>query len=72
MNQEEVIFRSYLLRLWRVKQNGDWGWRASLEEAGTGQQRAFTNLDALFSYLAAVSAEAETGAAVSEQEESEL
>ena len=67
MNKEKGAYRSYLLRLWQVKKNGDVGWRASLEEAGTQQRHAFTDLDDLFRYLAA-----ETAAIThSQQEEQE-
>ena len=51
MKKEKGTYRSYLLRLWQVKQNGDIGWRASLEEAGTNQQHAFADLEDLFRYL---------------------
>lgn len=66
MTKENVTYRSYLLRLWQVKQNGDVGWRASLEEAGTNQRHAFADLEALFRYLVT---ETETAVTPSEQEE---
>ena len=66
MKKEKATYRSYLLRLWQVKKNGEVGWRASLEEAGTNQVRAFIGLDDLFRYLVM-----ETAISHSEQEEEE-
>ena len=57
MKKESVNYRSYLLRMWQVEQNGEPAWRASLEEAESGKRRAFPDLDALFSYLHAETAE---------------
>jgi hypothetical protein len=57
MEKEKSAYRSFLLRMWQVKQNGDWIWRCSLEETGSDQQRKFVDLDALFGYLSV-----ETGA----------
>jgi len=39
------------LRLWRVKDKGKTGWRASLENAHTGERRGFASLDELFAFL---------------------
>lgn len=64
MEREKVTYRSFLLRLWQVEQNGDWIWRCSLEETETGWHRKFVSLDALFGYLSA-----ETGASPCAQEE---
>jgi hypothetical protein len=51
MKTEKATYRSFLLRLWQVEQNGDWVWRCSLEETGTDRHQQFVNLDALFGYL---------------------
>lgn len=64
METEKAVYRSFLLRLWQVEQNGDWTWRCSLEETGTGWHQKFVDLEALFSYL-----NAETGASPVAQEE---
>ncbi|MFL7837802.1 MAG: hypothetical protein ACK2T4_10745 [Candidatus Promineifilaceae bacterium] len=53
METEKATYRSFLLRLWQVEQNGDWIWRCSLEETGTGWHRKFVDLNALFGYLSA-------------------
>jgi len=42
---------AYLLRLWRVKDKGKASWRASLENAHTGQRKGFASLAALFAFL---------------------
>lgn len=64
MKTEKATYRSFLLRLWQVEQNGDWIWRCSLEETGTGRHKQFVNLDGLFGYL-----NAETGGPPSAQKE---
>lgn len=66
METEKATYRSFLLRLWQVEQNGDWIWRCSLEETGTGCQRRFVDLEALFGYLSA-----ETGVPPFAQKENE-
>jgi hypothetical protein len=42
---------SYLLRLWQAEQGGAWVWRASLENAHTGERRGFASLAGLFAFL---------------------
>lgn len=44
-------YLSYLLRLWRVSQNGFDVWRASLEDVRTGERYGFASLDGLFTFL---------------------
>jgi hypothetical protein len=51
MITEEMGYRSFLLRLWCVKQNGESGWRASLENPGNGQKHFFSSLEALYEFL---------------------
>jgi hypothetical protein len=48
--QEQPDYLSYLLRLWRVNQ-GEEGWRASLESAHTAERMGFSSLDGLLDYL---------------------
>ncbi|MFN2277455.1 MAG: hypothetical protein ACK2UR_07560 [Candidatus Promineifilaceae bacterium] len=64
METEKTTYRSFLLRLWRVEQNGDWIWRCSLEETGTGWHQKFVDLEAMFDHL-----NAEIGAPPSAQKE---
>ncbi len=51
MIREQPGYRSYLLRLWLVKQNDEQTWRASLEDPRTQQKRLFPSLDALCEFL---------------------
>jgi hypothetical protein len=51
MITEEMGYRSFLLRLWCVKQNGELTWRASLENPRNGQQHFFSSLEALHEFL---------------------
>jgi hypothetical protein len=46
-------YMAYLLRLWPVTGNGKTIWRASLEDAHTGECRKFASLEDLFTYLEA-------------------
>ena len=48
---EEVGYRSFLLRLWWVKQNGEHAWRASLEDPRTKQKHFFPTLETLCEFL---------------------
>lgn len=43
--------RSYLLRLWRTDEPGDFLWRALLEIPETGERVGFPGLEELFAYL---------------------
>lgn len=52
-HHEEGDYRSYLLRLWRAKNEEKASWRASLRSVQTGQSLAFPSLEALFDYLRA-------------------
>lgn len=61
MGPESEHYKSYLLRLWRVKGGelavfeGDATenvvWRASLESTRTGEREIFSNLDEMFDFL---------------------
>lgn len=48
---EPPDYLSYLLRLWRVSDDEEPAWRASLKSSHTGQQVGFGSLDALFDFL---------------------
>ncbi|MBN1484802.1 MAG: hypothetical protein JXA37_08780 [Chloroflexia bacterium] len=52
-------YRSYLLRLWPTRSHEEEVWRASLEQAGSGQMSGFASLQALFDYLLAETEQAE-------------
>jgi hypothetical protein len=51
MNEEPDAYQAYLLRLWRVRRQGRWQWRASLESPHTGERQAFGELAQLFAFL---------------------
>ena len=45
-----TAYHSYLLRLWRVHNDGD-QWRILLESVASGERHAFTSLEGLLDYL---------------------
>ena len=44
-------YRTYVLRLWRMRGAGAAGWRASLASPDTGQRHGFSSLDDLLVFL---------------------
>jgi len=50
MSADKQDYRSFLLRLWRVRDDGE-RWRAALERVENGERLGFENLEALFAYL---------------------
>jgi hypothetical protein len=48
---EKRGYRAYLVRLWPACGDGQTVWRASIEDAHTGERRAFTDLAQLFAFL---------------------
>lgn len=51
MSELRQPYLAYLLRLWQVWDEGRVSWRASLENAHTGERQGFANLTELFSFL---------------------
>ena len=51
MDEPRRGYVAYLLRLWQVREQAGWGWRASLERAGTGERKGFADLDSLFAFF---------------------
>ena len=51
MFEEQPDYRSYLLRLWRVRDNDETSWRASLESAQSGEREGFASLEELFDFI---------------------
>jgi len=51
MTTERPGYLAYLLRLWRVNDDGKPVWRASLENPHTGERHGFANLELLFAFL---------------------
>jgi hypothetical protein len=60
---DERRYLAFLVRLWSVHHNGELVWRASVENAHTGERHAFADLIALCDFLrAAVEEEPSTPA----------
>ena len=51
MRTGQPHYLAYLLRLWRVGSEGEAAWRASLEDAHTGERHGFADLDTLFDHV---------------------
>ncbi|HEX5691798.1 MAG TPA: hypothetical protein VFX76_17405 [Roseiflexaceae bacterium] len=51
MEGERRHYRSYLLRLWGAQSGEGFVWRASLEDARTGERHSFAELEQLFAFL---------------------
>lgn len=51
MGDESDGYQAYLLRLWRVRCQGRWEWRASVESPHTDEQHNFGTLAGLFTFL---------------------
>jgi len=52
-------YHSFLIRLWKIKQEDVFVWRASLENPQTGEVLGFENLRVLFKYLETLTIEKE-------------
>jgi hypothetical protein len=57
MRDQQLHYRSYLLRCWRNNLQGPW--RVSLESTATGEKQSFATLSALVVFLVAHLAETE-------------
>jgi hypothetical protein len=51
---DKQTYLAFLLRLWRVDSGGEGVWRASLEDAHSGERRGFSDLPALQVFLQAL------------------
>jgi hypothetical protein len=51
MSELRPGYRAYLLGLWRVQATGQTVWRASLENAHTGERHGFPSLERLMDHL---------------------
>lgn len=47
----EKNYLSFLLRVWRVRQDDHFVWRASLEDTKTGERQGFANMEELLIFL---------------------
>ena len=52
MADKHDLYRAFMLRLWRMAGPGT-SWRAALEDAHTGEQRVFADLESLCVFLSA-------------------
>ena len=55
----EQYYLAYMVRLWTVHHNGSLVWRASVENAHTGERHAFADPAGLFAFLQAAVAQPE-------------
>ncbi len=44
MGTQAPRYLAYLVRLWQVEDQGECAWRASVEDAHTGERRGFPDL----------------------------
>lgn len=51
MSEPRRRYMAYLLRLWQVRCEERWAWRASLESARSGERLGFASPDQLFDFL---------------------
>ena len=51
VSEKQQRYLSYLLRLWQTESKGLLVWRASLEDARTGERQGFAGIDALLAFL---------------------
>jgi hypothetical protein len=51
MTEEQPDYLAYLLRLWRVSEQGKAVWRASLQNSLNGDLLGFASLDDMFLFL---------------------
>ena len=51
VTERQRPYLAYLLRLWQIQDKEETGWRASLENAHTGEKLAFADLDQLIAFL---------------------
>ena len=51
MSKNKPPYKSFMLRMWRVKEQSEWVWRVSLECPETGKITGFQDLERLFSFL---------------------
>jgi len=52
MGTQPPRYLAYLVRLWQVQNQGVFVWRASLEDAHTGERHGFSDVKSLFAFLA--------------------
>jgi hypothetical protein len=58
MEDKKPDYRSFMLRLWIEKTNGE-KWRYSLEDTHTGKRKGFASVDKLIAYLEEITNESQ-------------
>ena len=56
MEQQPGRYVAYLLRLWQVRSQGQWVWRASLERPADGKREVFPDVRQLLGFLQSLTA----------------
>ncbi|MCC6569023.1 MAG: hypothetical protein IT315_07280 [Anaerolineales bacterium] len=51
MSIQPERYMAFLLRIWKVSQDGKWVMRASLENIHTGERHNFSSLEVLITFL---------------------
>ena len=51
MDDEPDASQTYLLRLWRIRCEGKWQWRASVRSPQAAERRSFAGLEQCFAFL---------------------
>ena len=51
MSDEQQRYLSYLLRLWQIESKGQLVWRASLEDARTGERQGLASSASMLAFL---------------------
>jgi hypothetical protein len=58
--EDDTLYRSYLIRLWRRGAERAPAWTVALEDVRTGERRGFASLEEALSFLGAQLGEVET------------
>jgi hypothetical protein len=45
------IYKSYILRMWKVVHNGQPVWQASIQSTATGERQGFSDMESLITHL---------------------
>lgn len=61
MSSAQTNYRSYMLRLWWVKESQGYTWRASLEDVESGELSGFATLEKLIEFLQSLREDQEPG-----------
>ena len=65
-------YRSFLLRMWCVKDEAGWDWRLSMENVETGELTGFASLDDLVTFLRQATIQSKATEASQARDESQM